>query len=86
MPFASSGDLPDPAIEPWSPTLQADSLLSEPPEKPMFIYRCIHLKAFEVHANTHICTLSMYVNIIYNINNTAYNIYVCSVSFSLNYM
>ena len=28
------GDLPDPGIEPESPTLQADSLLSEPPEKP----------------------------------------------------
>ena len=50
LPFASSGDLPDPVIEPWSPTLLADSLLSEPPEKPMFIYRCTHLKAFEVHA------------------------------------
>ena len=28
----SSGDLPNPGIEPWSPALQADSLLSEPPE------------------------------------------------------
>ena len=28
-----SRDLPDPGIEPESPTLQADSLLSEPPEK-----------------------------------------------------
>ena len=33
-PFPSVGDLPDPGIEPESPTLQADSLLSEPPEKP----------------------------------------------------
>ena len=32
------GDLPDPGIEPWSPTLQADSLLSEPPEKPTLYY------------------------------------------------
>ena len=30
----SPGDLPNPAIEPWSPTLQADSLPSEPPGKP----------------------------------------------------
>ena len=30
LPFPSPGDLPDPAIEPGSPTLQADSLLSEP--------------------------------------------------------
>ena len=31
LPFPSSGDLPDPGIEPGSPALQADSLLSEPP-------------------------------------------------------
>ena len=30
----SSGDLPNPGTEPKSPTLQADSLLSEPPGKP----------------------------------------------------
>ena len=30
----SSRDLPDPGIEPRSPALQADSLLSEPPGKP----------------------------------------------------
>ena len=28
-----SGDLPNPGIKPWSPTLQADSLPSEPPGK-----------------------------------------------------
>ena len=32
--FPSTGDLPNPGIEPRSPTLQADSLLSEPPGKP----------------------------------------------------
>ena len=31
MPFRSPEDLPDPGIEPRSPVLQADSLLSEPP-------------------------------------------------------
>ena len=31
LPFPSPGDLPDPGIEPGSPTLQADALLSEPP-------------------------------------------------------
>ena len=35
LPFPSPGELPDPGIEPGSPTLQADSLPSEPPEKPM---------------------------------------------------
>ena len=34
LPFPSPGDLPDPGIEPRSPALQADSLTSEPPEKP----------------------------------------------------
>ena len=34
LPFPSLGDLPDPGIEPRSPALQADSLLSEPPGKP----------------------------------------------------
>ena len=35
LPFPSPGDLPDPGIEPWSPVLQADSLPSEPPGKPV---------------------------------------------------
>ena len=32
--FPSSGDLPNPGIEPRSPTLQADSLPAEPQGKP----------------------------------------------------
>ena len=35
LPFLAPGDLPDPGTEPGSPTLQADSLASEPPGKPM---------------------------------------------------
>ena len=31
LPFPIPGDLPDPRIEPRSPALQADALLSEPP-------------------------------------------------------
>ena len=34
LPFPSSGDLLNPGIEPGSPALQADSLLTEPPGKP----------------------------------------------------
>ena len=34
LPFPSPGDLPNPGIEPGSPSLQADALPSEPPEKP----------------------------------------------------
>ena len=37
LPFHSPGDLPDPGIEPRSPTLQADALTSEPPGKPFII-------------------------------------------------
>ena len=34
LPFLAPGDLPDSGIEPWSPVLQADSLLNEPLGKP----------------------------------------------------
>ena len=34
LPFPSPGDLPNPGIEPRSPTLQADALPSEPPGNP----------------------------------------------------
>ena len=34
MPFPSPGDFSDPGFEPESPTLQADSLPSEPPGRP----------------------------------------------------
>ena len=34
LPFPSPGDLPDPGIEPGSPTFQAEALTSEPPRKP----------------------------------------------------
>ena len=33
LPFPSPGDLPNPGIEPGTPTLQADALTSEPPGK-----------------------------------------------------
>ena len=33
LPFPSQGDLPDPGVEPGSPTLQADPLRSERPGK-----------------------------------------------------
>ena len=34
LPCSPLGDLPNPGIEPWAPTLQGDSLLSEPARKP----------------------------------------------------
>ena len=40
--FPSPGDLPNPGIEPGSPTSQADSLPAEPPGKPLRTH-CLHL-------------------------------------------
>ena len=42
LPFPSPGDLIDPGIEPRSPALRADSLPSEPPEKPRLILEQIN--------------------------------------------
>ena len=42
LPCPPPGDLPNPGIEPRSPTLQADSLLSEPPGKLMKYYSHPH--------------------------------------------
>ena len=39
QPFPSPGDLPHPGIEPRSPALQEDSLLTKPPGKPPIIRR-----------------------------------------------
>ena len=36
LPFPSPGDLPDPGIEPRTPALWADALLSEPPREYFF--------------------------------------------------
>ena len=38
--FPFPGDLPDPGIEPRSPALPADSLLTEPPGKPDKTLKC----------------------------------------------
>ena len=35
LPFPSPGELPNPGIESMSPALQMDSLLCEPPGKPL---------------------------------------------------
>ena len=36
FPYPSLGDFPDPGMKPSSPTLQADSLATEPPGKPLY--------------------------------------------------
>ena len=46
LPFPSPGDLPDPGIEPRSPTFQADALTSEPPGN--LIKGHIHAKSLKL--------------------------------------
>ena len=43
LPFPSPGDLPNPGIEPGSPALEADALISEPPGKPCFLVDHINM-------------------------------------------
>ena len=52
LPFPSTGDFPDPGIEPGSPTLQVDSLPSELPGKPknVYIYHYSHFMDEETEA------------------------------------
>ena len=45
-PVPSPGDLLDPGIEFSSLALEADSLLSEPPEKPFHFF--LHVKVLEI--------------------------------------
>ena len=44
LPFPSPGGLPNPGIKPRSPTLQANTLSSEPPGKPFASGKKIHLQ------------------------------------------
>ena len=57
LPFPSPGDLPDPGIEPGSPTLQADALPSEPPGKPInrYNYPCMVGAPRKCHRKWHKC-------------------------------
>ena len=56
LPFPSPGNLPNPGIEPRSPALRADALLSEPPGKPKTSLNSLKLK-------TIVCVLSMCVDL-----------------------
>ena len=48
LPFPSPGDLPDPGIEPWSLTLQGDTLPSEAAGKPS-----MRVEFFKIHSESH---------------------------------
>ena len=55
LPFPSPGDLPDPGIEPRSPSLQADTLPSEPPGNPLKSCNIIQSLHFHVWLHSHYC-------------------------------
>ena len=55
QPFFSPGDLPDPEMEPRSPTLQADSLWSEPLGKPFDQGQLTNYKAVSNEAHSLLC-------------------------------
>ena len=70
LPFPSPGDLPDLGIEPWSPTLQADALTSEPPGKPymyiliyIYLQRYAHKKYMCVYTCIYICVCIHYSSV-----------------------
>ena len=52
LPFPSPGDLPDPGIEPWSPTLWADASPSEPPGKSPYCHGSPPKEAAELSRHT----------------------------------
>ena len=69
LQFPSPGDLPNPGIEARSPTLQADTLLSEPPGKPVHsmvlgkcIIKCIHHYSI-IHSSFTVLKISFVLHI-----------------------
>ena len=53
LPFPSPGDLPDPGIEPRSPTLQADTLISAPSRKPLNTEYSLSENLLQRHRTSH---------------------------------
>ena len=47
LPFPPPGDLPDPGIEPRSPTVASRFFTTEPPEKPHYTYQQMQKILFE---------------------------------------
>ena len=53
LPFPSPVDLPNPGIEPRSPTSQTDALPSEPQEMQTYIFE-VHIKQENSSENLHL--------------------------------
>ena len=62
----SSRDLPNPGIEPRSPALQADSLLSEPPGKPIFILTLMQFHSFTLGSQAECLLLLTWLGPLYS--------------------
>jgi len=77
LPFPPPGDLPDPGIEPGSPTLQADTLPSEPPGNTMKYYSAIKGNEALIHATTWVNLESIRLNETSQTQKTPY----CMISF-----
>ena len=52
LPLLSSGDLPDPGIELWSPAWQVGSLLAELPGKPQSGLEWVNLTQITIMSTT----------------------------------
>ena len=67
LPFPPPGDLPNPGIKPSFPTLQVDSLPSEPPGKPIFLKNRLYVfggKAISIiFSHIHLCFLKLRCNL-----------------------
>ena len=91
LPFPSPGGLPDPGIEPRSPTLQADTLPSESPGNLLYVTIVVIETSIEaVLANPHTCwdfaSFPTFVLIGPGSSSTShfvFNCHVCFVSFNL---
>ena len=59
--FPSPGDLPNPGIERGSPSLQADSLPSEPPGKPLHVYVLSIYRYTNIYTHTYFGSFCLYV-------------------------
>ena len=72
LPSPPPGDLPDPGIDPGSPSLQADSLPSQPPGKPpqclsfsyFHILRAIQKRFFVISIRFTVRLTYMYFNVL----------------------
>ena len=59
LPFPSPGYLPDPGMDPRSPSLQADTLSSKPPAKPLDHQRNSLFLSYKILPNIPFCTVTI---------------------------